>query len=124
MKKRFNPFTGTLDFTGSSALSEFNDKFKQFYASVSAFDKIVSVTYADQGTRSERIESATYSSATFPDADLVKTVYWLDVGTANQRIERIEYVAPILSPINLRKVYTYALSGVRFRNEGYLFEVF
>lgn len=103
---------------------EFNEKFKFIFASLSAMDKEVAVTYHDLGQRNQRINTVTYSSSTYPDTDLVKTVYWLDVGTMNQRIEKEEYVGAVLTPNSLRKLYTYTPVGIRYVTDGYLFEIF
>lgn len=102
----------------------FNNKFTFHLASLSAYDKIVSIDYLDQGLKSERIDAVTYSSVLFPNANLVKTIFWLDVGTMKQRIEKEEYVGAIFSPDNLRKVYQYTLDGIRYRRDGYSLELF
>jgi len=149
----FNPFTGEFDLSRSSGggtpgppgppgpegpegpqgppgppgpppSSEYDSKFKFHYASLSAFDKVVSVSYADQGTKDERIISVTYQSDAYPDADLVKNVFWLDVGTMNQRIEKEEYIGLILEPDSLRKTHVYEPDDIRFRRLGYDFEIF
>ena len=123
MGLKLNPTTGLFDLVGKSSAT-YNDKFSFIFASLSAYDKVVSIQYADSGLLTQRIYSVTYSSDDFPDADLVKTVYWLDVGTMNQRVDREEYVGAIFSPDNLRKVYNYSLVGIRYNIDGFYYEIF
>ena len=123
MGLKLNPTTGLFDLVGKSSAT-YNDKFSFIFASLSAYDKVVSIQYADSGLLTQRISSVTYSSDDFPDADLVKTVYWLDVGTMNQRVDREEYVGAIFSPDNLRKVYNYSLIGIRYNIVGFYYEIF
>ena len=123
MGLKLNPTTGLFDLVGKSSAT-YNDKFSFIFASLSAYDKVVSIQYADSGLLTQRIYSVTYSSDEFPDADLVKTVYWLDVGTMNQRVDREEYVGAIFSPDNLRKVYNYSLVGIRYNIDGFYYEIF
>lgn len=123
MGLKLNPTTGLFDLVGKSSAT-YNDKFSFIFASLSAYDKVVSIQYADSGLLTQRISSVTYSSDDFPDADLVKTVYWLDVGTMNQRVDREEYVGAIFSPDNLRKVYNYSLIGIRYNIDGFYYEIF
>lgn len=123
MGLKLNPTTGLFDLVGKSQ-AEYNDKFSFIFASLSAYDKVVSIQYTDSGLLTQRISSVTYSSDDFPDADLVKTVYWLDVGTMNQRVDREEYVGAIFSPDNLRKVYNYSLVGIRYNIDGFYYEIF
>lgn len=123
MGLKLNPTTGLFDLVGKSPTT-YNDKFSFIFASLSAYDKVVSIQYADSGLLTQRISSVAYSSDDFPDADLVKTVYWLDVGTMNQRVDREEYVGAIFSPDNLRKVYNYSLVGIRYNIDGFYYEIF
>lgn len=102
----------------------FNSKFTFHLAALSSLDKVVDITYLDSGLRTERIDQVTYSSVADTRVNVVKTVYWLDVGTMNQRIEKEEYVGTIFSPDSVRKVYAYALSGIRHRRDGYSLEIF
>lgn len=109
---------------GAPASSEYNNKFKQHYASMSAFDKVVGVTYDDEGTKNERIASVDYASASFPDAEMTKNVFWLDVGTMNQRIEKEEFEATVFGTDKIRKTFLYVAEGIRFRFVGYELELF
>lgn len=102
----------------------FNSKFTFHLASLSSLDKVVSITYLDQGLKTERINQITYSSVADTRVNVVKTVFWLDVGTMNQRIDKEEYVGTIFSPDSLRKTYQYVLSGIRYRRTGYSLETF
>jgi hypothetical protein len=102
----------------------FNDKFTFHLASLSAYDKILSVSYLDVGLRTERINTVTYSSVLYPNANLIKTISWLDIGSINQRIEKEEYVGDILSPDKLRKIYSYTAIGNKFQKNGYYLELF
>jgi hypothetical protein len=108
----------TGDFT------DYGYKFNFHVASLAAFDKVVDITYQDTGLRTQRIDTVTLSSTLYPDANIVKTVSWLDVGTMNQRIDKEEYVGAIFSPDNLRKVYEYSVTGIRYKLDSYYFEVF
>ena len=101
-----------------------NKKLRFHLASLSAYDKVVAVTYHDAGLRTERINTVTLSSSLYPIANMVKTVFWLDVGTMNQRIDKEEYAAGVLSPDGLRKTYVYAASGIRYRRSGYSLQLF
>lgn len=121
---KYNPTTGELDLIGKPAASSYNAKFKQAYASLSSFDKVVDVTYADEGTKNERIISVEYSSVDFPDANMLKNVFWLDVGTMNQRIEKEEYEATVFGTDKIRKTFLYVAEGIRFRFIGYELELF
>lgn len=102
----------------------FNKKFTFHLASLSAYDKIVSIAYLDQGLKTERIDTVTYASSLYPNANLVKTIFWLDVGTMKQRVEKEEYVGAILSPDSLRKTYVYSLDGIKYRRDGYSLALF
>ena len=99
-------------------------KFNFHVASLAAYDKIVEIEYLDSGLRTQRIDTVTYSSTLYPDTDLVKTISWLDVGSINQRIDKEEYVGAIFSPDNLRKVYEYSVVGIRYKLDGYHFEIY
>lgn len=101
-----------------------NERLRFHLASLSAFDKLVSVTHADQGLRTERITSVSYASTDYPDAALTKSVYWLDAGLMNQRIEKVEYLGGVFAPSNLRKNYVYQTSGIHFRRTGINYEIF
>lgn len=153
MSFKFNPITGELDLVGDGgvgpqgppgpqgpqgdpgpqgpqgdpgppASSEYNDKFKQIYASLSAYDKIADVFYVEQGTKNERISSVAYASVLYPDANMTKNVFWLDVGTMNQRIEKEEYEASVFGTDKIRKTFVYDLVDIRYRLVGYEFEIF
>lgn len=101
-----------------------NAKLRIHLASLSAYDKVVAITYHDAGLRTERINTVTYSSTLYPEASLVKTVFWLDVGTMNQRVDKEEFAASVLAPDSLRKTYVYQASGIRYRRSGYSLELF
>lgn len=120
----FNPFTGTFDFTGTNPLLAYGDKFQFHLASLAAYDKVSNITYLDAGLRTQRINTVTLSSVLYPDADIVKTVFYLDVGSINQRIDKIEYVGSVFSPDNLRKVFNYSLSGIRYKLDSCEYELF
>jgi len=102
----------------------FNSKFNFHLASLSSYDKVVEISYADAGLRNERIITVEYSSVLYPDSNLIKTIYWLDVGTMNQRVEKEEYVGAILSPDSIRKVYQYSASGIKYKRDGFYLELF
>lgn len=153
MAFKFNPLTGQLDLVGEAgtgpqgpvgpqgpqgdpgpqgpqgdpgpaASSEYNDKFKQLYATLSAYDKVADITYVDAGTKDERIDSIEYSSVLYPDSNMTKNVFWLDVGTMNQRIEKEEYEATVFGTDKIRKNFVYVSESYRFRFVGYELELF
>ena len=125
MPLKINPTTGALDLTGaSSGGTAPADRFKQIHASLSAFDKIQAITYDDAGQAYERIASVTYTSTSYPDANMTKVVTWLDAGTMNQRIQKEEFTASVISPDSLRKNYSYTAVGIRYRRTGYTYETF
>lgn len=99
-------------------------KFNFHVASLAAYDKIVSVTYLDSGLRTQRIDEVVMSSVLYPDTAMTKTLFYLDVGTMNQRIEKIEYDGAIFSPDKLRKVFEYSLSGIKYKKDGFYYEIF
>lgn len=101
-----------------------NKKLKFHLASLAAYDKVLSVTYLDSGLRTERINTVTYSSALYPNTNLLKTIFWLDVGTMKQRIEKEEYIGGVLAPDSVRKTYNYVSSDIRYRQTGYELELF
>lgn len=101
--------SGGLDL-GASA----SKKLKFHIASLSAFDKVIEVSYADKGLKTERISSVSYASTLYPDYTLTKNIYWLDPGSMNQRIGRIEYIGNVFSPDVLIKNYVYEHSGSRY----------
>lgn len=121
MAFKFNPFTGSLDVVNEL---QFNIKFKQIFSSLSAYDKIVDISYLDSGTKSERIGSVEFSSALYPDANMTKTVFWLGVGTMNQRIDKEEYEATVFGAYKIRKVFNYVSEGIRFRFINFELELF
>jgi len=126
MPLKINPITGQLDLTGTSVPSGTvdTDRFKILRASLSAFDKVQSVTYLDLGSAYERIDTVQYSSASYPDANMTKTITWADAGTMNQRVLTEELVASVISPDSLRKNYLYTLVGIRYRITGFSYETF
>jgi len=93
-------------------------------AALAAHDRIAAINYADAGLRTQRISDITYTSALFPDSDIVATVDYLDAGTMNQRIDKIEFVGSVFSPDSLRKVFTYTLSGIKYRPTNFYYELF
>jgi len=99
-------------------------KFSYHVAALAAYDRIATINYADAGLRTQRISDITYTSALFSDSDIVATVYYLDVGTMNQRIDKIEFVGSVFSPDSLRKVFTYALSGIKYSPTNFYYELF
>ena len=121
MGYKFNPFTSKFDLVGEDLLV---DRFKIIHASLAAFDKIQAVTYADMGQAYERITSVVYSSVDHPDANMTKTITWLDPGTMKQRVEKEEISATVISPDSIRKNYSYTLVGIRYRLDGFEYELF
>lgn len=107
-----------------AGLSSYGDKFQYHLASLAAYDKVSSITHLDAGLRTQRISTITMSSTLFPDSDIVKTVYYIDVGSMNQRIDKIEYVGSVFSPDSLRKTFVYSSSGIRYKLDGYNYELF
>ena len=101
-----------------------NGKLAQFLASLAAHDRVADITYHDSGLRTARINTVTYSSATYPSSDVVKTVYHLGVGTLNQRIDKIEWVGGVFGGDSLRKVFTYALVGIKYVKTEQHYELF
>lgn len=123
---KFNALTGELDLVGKSepGISSYGSKFQYHVASLSSYDKVELISYADEGLRSERISSITMSSLLYPNANIVIDVYYLDVGTMDQRIDKIEISGPIFSPDKIRKIFDYTLIGNRYRLDGTNLEVF
>lgn len=101
-----------------------NERLRFHLASLSAFDKTITITHADQGLRTERISSVSYASSLYPDCSLTKSIYWLDVGLMNQRIDKVEYLGGVFAPDNLRQNYIYQASGIHFRRTGITYEIF
>jgi len=99
-------------------------KFNYHLAALASYDRIAAVNYADAGLRTQRVSDITYTSALFPDSDIVATVAYLDVGTMNQRIDKIDFVGLVFSPDSLRKVFTYTLSGIKYRTTNFHYELF
>lgn len=121
---KFNPLTGRLDLVTKNPLLAYGNKLQFHLDSLSAYDKITSISYLDQGLETQRINTVTISSVLFPKADVVKTIFYLDVGSINQRIDKIEYVGSVFSPDNLRKVFNYSLSGIKYKLDSTEFELF
>lgn len=121
MAIKFNPLGDPFDIVRNKIKS---DKYDFHVASLAAYDKVVAITYHDAGLRTQRINQVTYASVAFPKTNITKTVFYLDVGSINQRIEKVEYVGSIFSPDSLRKVFTYSLSGIRYKNDGFYYELF
>ena len=154
MSFKFNPLTGELDLVNPAGVGpegpqgpigpqgpkgdtgdtgpqgppgDFTDygvKFNFHVASLAAFDKISSISYLDSGLRTQRIDYVTLSSTLYPNTDITKTIFYLDVGTMNQRIDKIEYVGAIFGSDSLRKVFNYILSGIKYKQSGYHYELF
>lgn len=124
MGYKFNVFTGNFDIDNDSGDGTSNDKYKQIVASLSAYDKVVDVSYVDAGTKNERIDSVEYSSVLYPEANMTKNLFWLDVGKMNQRIEKEEYEATVFGTDKIRKTFLYVAEGIRFRFIGYELEIF
>lgn len=127
MGYKFNPFTGNLDIVRAKQINgpdPASVKYNYYLATLAAHDLISAVTYHDAGLRTQRINQITYSSLIYPDSDIVKTIYYLDVGTMNQRIDKIEYVGSVFSPDSLRKVFDYSLSGIKYKLDGFNYELF
>lgn len=116
MSFKFNPISGQLDLVTDlpdSVLFNFH------LSSLSAYDTIADISYSGAGTRLERIDTVTYSSALYPDRDITKTVTYLDVGKMNQRIDKVEYTGGVFSTQTLTKSFQYTLSGIRYLFIGY-----
>lgn len=117
----FNPVVldqGRLKRYGESVKGSFH------MSALYAYDKITAITYLNPGTRTQMINTITYTSALYPDSDVVKTFFYLDVGSINQRIDKIEYVGSVFSPDSLRQVFTYSLSGIKYKLDGFNWELF
>jgi hypothetical protein len=52
---------------------------------LASHDRIQNITYADFGTKDERVTSITYTSPTFPSATATKTITYTQVGTKYRR---------------------------------------
>jgi hypothetical protein len=122
MSFKFNPLTGKLDLVNDEL--DLGDKYRWMLATLSAYDKICSITYLDQGLITQRISTVTLSSVLYPDSNVTKTVFYLDVGKKNQRIDKVEYVGIVFSPNSLRKVFSYNLVNTRYIQNGFNYELF
>lgn len=121
----FNPFTGRFDFIGDGGGPKPESvKYDYHLNALAAYDRVAAITYHDAGLKTQRINQITLSSAVYPLADIVKTIFYLDVGTMNQRIDKIEYVGSVFSPDGLRKVFNYSLSGIKYKFDGFNYELF
>ena len=128
MSFKFNPTTSQLDLVGSSGSGptpiDYGVKYNYHLASLSAYDRVASISYLDAGLRTQRINTVTLSSAVFPDADIIKPIFYLDVGSIDQRIDKIEYVGAVFSPDSLRKQFSYSLAGIKYKCDGFTYELF
>jgi hypothetical protein len=101
----------------------YNDKFNFHLASLSAYDKIVDVTYLDQGLRTERISTVVMASVLYPNTTMTKTIFWLDVGSMKQRIDRIQWAGPVLGTDIVQKVYEYLIANNKVSIDRYYYEL-
>lgn len=125
MSVAFNPIGDPFDFTNKAdSIDDYGILLQFRIASLAAYDKIVQLNYADLGLKTQRVSSLVLSSAVFPQADVTKTVFWLDVGTMNQRVEKVEYSGGALAPQQLRKTYQYSSVGIKYKLDGFFFELF
>ena len=127
MSFKFNPITSQLDLVGTSGSTpppDYGVKYNYHLAALAAYDRIASISYLDSGLRTQRIDTVTLSSVLFPDADIIKTVFYLDVGSIDQRIDKIEYVGAVFSPDSLRKQFSYSLAGIKYKCDGFTYELF
>jgi len=125
MSVAFNPIGDPFDFTNKAdSIDDYGILLQFRIASLAAYDKIVQVNYADLGLKTQRVSSIVLSSAIFPQADVTKTVFWIDVGTMNQRVQKVEYSGGALSPQQVRKTYQYSPTGIKYKLDGFFFELF
>ena len=125
MSVAFNPIGDPFDFTNKAdSIDDYGILLQFRIASLAAYDKIVQVNYADLGLKTQRVSSIVLSSAVFPQADVTKTVFWLEVGTMNQRVEKVEYSGGALTPQQVRKTYQYSAVGIKYKLDGFFFELF
>lgn len=100
-----------------------NDKLNYYFAALSSYDRIALITYLDTGLKNQRIDTIVMTSALYPDSNIIKAVYYLDVGTLNQRIDKIEISGDIFSPDILVKSFDYAVQGIRFKLNGWSYNL-
>jgi hypothetical protein len=112
------------DTIAGAGLGDYGVKFQYHLGALSAYDRVSSISYLDPGLRTQRIDSIVLSSVLYPDADITKTVFYLDVGSINQRIDKIEFVGSVFSPDSLRKTFSYSLSGIKYKCDGFNYELF
>ena len=125
MSVAFNPIGDPFDFTNKAdSIDDYGILLQFRIASLAAYDKIVQVNYADLGLKTQRVSSLVLSSSVFPQADVTKTVFWLDVGTMNQRVQKVEYAGGALAPQQVRKTYQYSAVGIKYKLDGFFFELF
>lgn len=125
MSVAFNPIGDPFDFTNKAdSIDDYGILLQFRIASLAAYDKIVQVNYADLGLKTQRVSSLVLSSSVFPQADVTKTVFWLEVGTMNQRVEKVEYSGGALTPQQVRKTYQYSAVGIKYKLDGFFFELF
>lgn len=125
MSVAFNPIGDPFDFTNKAdSIDDYGILLQFRIASLAAYDKIVQVNYADLGLKTQRVSSLVLSSAVFPQADVTKTVFWIDVGTMNQRVQKVEYAGGALAPQQVRKTYQYSAVGIKYKLDGFFFELF
>lgn len=119
---KFNPLSGKFDLVNDE-LSEYGEKIKFHLSSMSALDKIVSITYLDQGIKSQRVSSIVMSSASFPNVSMTKSIFYFDIGSIKQRIDRVEYSGSVLGSDILVKTFNYSLSGIRYKLDNFEYEI-
>jgi len=110
--------------SGGGTITSNSVKLDYHLATLSAFDRVAEITHHDEGLRTQRIDTITYESAQFPDANIVSTVFYLDVGRQTQRIEKIEWVGSVFDGQSLRKNFDYTASGIKFIKTGFNYELF
>ena len=101
----------------------FNNKFTFHLASLSAYDKVVEINYADLGQRTQRITSVVYSSVQYPNTNLIKNIFWLDVGSMKQRIDKIQYSGAILGSNVIQKTFDYIFANNKVLVDRYYYEI-
>jgi hypothetical protein len=121
---KFNPFTGNFDLVGSSGTDlPVSDKLTYALAALAAYDRVVDITYLDEGTIYRRISSVSLESAGFPDSEIEISVSYLGAGTMDQRIDEISITGTVFGTDVLKKVYQYNQVGIRHEMAGFQYQV-
>jgi len=102
---------------------DYSERLETMLAILAAHDRVSELSYADEGQRTMRVSGVSYSSLTYPNSEISKTVSYLDVGSINQRISQIVCTGGAFGANVLTKIYEYTTLGNKFKLNGYHYEI-